>query len=221
MKNFITISEAVWFYYDTLGLKVIPLKRNSKLPNLDEWAEYQTRRPSKQEINGWLQQERFGNIGLVCGKCGDNRYFYVLDFEDEENYKRFMYDHELLQQKTIVVKSGGGGYHVYFYSPEPVDLAQKRFHGVTDGKNLDFDIQLDGTYVVAPPSVHPEPPNQQYEIVSTADKPLLVEDLQNKLNTRLAEIGASKSRSSIKELASIEVTTNTTRNYYSTGTLLL
>jgi hypothetical protein len=201
MKKFLTISEAVWFYYDQLGLKVIPLKRNSKLPNLDEWGEYQTRRPTKQEINGWLQQERFGNIGLVCGKCDDSRYFYVLDFEDEENYKRFMYDYELLGQNTIVVRSGGGGYHVYFYSPEPVNLEQKRFHGVIDGKNLDFDLQLDRTYVVAPPSVHPEPPNQQYEIISTADKPLLVADLQNKLLQRLSQLGIKRDTSSIREIA--------------------
>ncbi len=195
MPRMHSIEDYVRFYYDVLGLKVIPLKAKSKKPNLDSWEEYQSRRPTREEIQKWLTEGKFGNIGLICGKIRDSLYFYVIDVEDRQNYEKFFYDHETIEQNTIVVKTGGGGYHVWFFTTKPVHLDKKRFH-----EDADLDIQLDGTYVVAPPSIHPET-EKPYEIYNNWDKYTILNDLEKPLIQRIRKTKVGNIQSSMKEIS--------------------
>ena len=49
-----------------MGFSVIPLREGSKRPAV-AWREYQTRRPSEDELADWFGSGRFTNYGVVTG----------------------------------------------------------------------------------------------------------------------------------------------------------
>jgi len=124
---------------------VIPAQPGGKRP-LVPWIEYQSRRPTEKEIRQWWQQYPNANIGIVTGKISGIVVIDLdLDKDDNENGAR-IYE----QAPTdLIVKTGRGGYHLYYHYPEDVDHIPNRV-GLLPG----VDIRADGGYVVAPPSVH-------------------------------------------------------------------
>lgn len=110
------------------------------------WVEYQSRRPTEEEIHQWWQQHPNANIGIVTGKI--SRIVVIdldLDKDDNESGAK-IYE----QAPTdLIVKTGRGGYHLYYCYPEDVDHISNRV-GLLPG----VDIRADGGYVVAPPSAH-------------------------------------------------------------------
>lgn len=69
----------IWFYWKQ-GNSIIPLKYGLKIPNLDEWKEFQNRRATKAEVERWIREKRFGGIGIICGKISNN--FQGFDFDE-------------------------------------------------------------------------------------------------------------------------------------------
>ena len=120
------------------GISVFPIQPFKKKP-VDEWKEFQSRIMSHDEV-----KKRFlvgYNIAVVCGKISGN--LVVLDFDDMK-----LYDAWTPKNETRTVYSGKG-VHVYYrlpYTPETSHF--KNRYGIP------FDIQGEGTYVVAPPSWH-------------------------------------------------------------------
>ena len=55
-------------YYLSLGFSVIPIKANGKTPALASWKEFQSRRPTEEEIVKWFSNGAKYNIGIVTGK---------------------------------------------------------------------------------------------------------------------------------------------------------
>jgi DNA-binding transcriptional ArsR family regulator len=127
------------------GFSVIPIQSGSKRP-LVSWTEYQSRRPTKEEIRQWWQQYPNANIGIVTGKISGIVVIDLdLDKDDNESGDK-IYE----QAPTdLIVKTGRGGYHLYYRYPEDVDHVPNRV-----GLLLGVDIRADGGYVVAPPSAH-------------------------------------------------------------------
>ena len=127
------------------GFSVIPVQPGGKRP-LVPWVEYQSRRPTEEEIHQWWQQHPNANIGIVTGKI--SRIVVIdldLDKDDNESGAK-IYE----QAPTdLIVKTGRGGYHLYYCYPEDVDHISNRV-GLLPG----VDIRADGGYVVAPPSAH-------------------------------------------------------------------
>ena len=127
------------------GFSVIPIQPGGKRP-LVSWIEYQSRKPTEEEIHQWWQQYPNANIGIVTGKVSG---IVVIDLDpdkdDNESGAR-VYE----QAPTdFIAKTGRGGYHLYYRYPEDVGHIPNRV-GLLPG----VDVRADGGYVVAPPSAH-------------------------------------------------------------------
>lgn len=134
-----TLDYARW--YVSKGFSVIPLKPKSKIPALDSWKEFQTRRPTDEELNKWFGNGSNNNIGIVTGKISG---LAVIDF-DSQKAVQFAKDNNFPQ--TPLVKTAKG-YHAYCKSKDGVSNFQKR------DDLPDIDLRAAGGYVVAPPSIH-------------------------------------------------------------------
>lgn len=89
-----------------MGWSLIPVDRTKK--PLINWREYQDRRASKEEIDGWFSKYPDLQLGVVCGSISN---LTVLDIEEGANFN--------VPDKTFRVKTGGNGIHVFFkYDPD-------------------------------------------------------------------------------------------------------
>ena len=128
------------------GFSVIPVQPGSKRP-LVSWMEYQNRRPTEEEIRQWWQQHPNANIGIVTGKISG---IVVIDLDLDKDGGNESGAGIYEQAPTdLIVKTGRGGYHLYYRYPEDVDHIPNRV-GLLPG----VDVRADGGYVVAPPSAH-------------------------------------------------------------------
>jgi Bifunctional DNA primase/polymerase, N-terminal len=171
-------------FYLQAGLSVIPVKPRSKAPNLSSWTEYQTRQASPDEIGGWSKNGLFANIGIVCGFHN----IIILDIENTATYERIFTKQERddMLCRTWVVRSGGGGWHIYFQSDNlPKTL---RLHNSV----LEFDLQSSGAYCLAPPSVHPNS-GARYEFQSQPGNSIArISNLERLLMERMDALGVDK-----------------------------
>lgn len=134
----------VWAgYYNNIGLNCIPLRKADKKPAV-EWGKYQKERFPKA---AWLSDQILGkgyNIGVVCGDTSGG--LVVLDFDDLQLYEKAVKEiPALAEYPTARTKKGR---HVYI-----------RIEGGKVFKKINYkglDILANGTYVVAPPSQHPQ-----------------------------------------------------------------
>jgi hypothetical protein len=140
-----------------LGLSIIPLKPNDKIPLPGiSWKDFQTRKPTYNEIKSWFLQNPSANIGVVCGKVSN---LVVLDLDSQELIEKYK---DLIEDtKTLKVQTGKG-MHLYFKHPGHATFHSHKMH---------FDIQGEGAYVVMPPSKHPN--GRVYEWMNGMD---IIED---------------------------------------------
>lgn len=107
-------------------------------------------------IRAWFNEEPQANLGIVTGKTSG---IFVLDVDPRNGGDKSL---EGLFSRygpfpaTWTVKTGGGGAHYYFRYPG-VGIATS--HGKL-GSGL--DVQSDGAFVVAPPSIHISQNNYQF-----------------------------------------------------------
>jgi hypothetical protein len=129
------LEAALW--YAEMGRKVLPLQPKGKEPIgflVPRGVKDATTDPDK--IRSWWAKVPNTNVGIACGEG-----LVVLDYDPRNGG---MWDEDLLPP-TPMVYSGGGGAHFYFYTPTPIPKAK-----VGPG----IDLQGEGSYVVAPPSIH-------------------------------------------------------------------
>ena len=143
-------------YYHSIGFNVIPIrskgpqKEDYKMPLLLEWKPYQTKKVTVDNINNWWSRWPTANIGLICGSISN---LAVLDIDVDKGGleslekiapKEFRPD----DLTTPTAKTGriGGGLHFYFRCNYPLGKITNLMPGL--------DFQGEGSYVVAPPSVH-------------------------------------------------------------------
>lgn len=140
-----------------LGLSIIPLKPKDKIPIPGiSWKNFQNRKPTYNEVKSWFLQNPGANIGVICGKVSK---LVVLDLDSDEiinEYKDLIDDTPTLKVKT------GKGMHLYFRHPG---------HATFHSQKLHFDMQGEGSYVVMPPSRHPN--GKTYEWMNNMD---IIED---------------------------------------------
>lgn len=126
--------------YLRLGWSIIPLKPRSKEPD-GPWAEFSQRIMAPSEVS--TRFNAHSGVGIVTGRISG---LVVIDIDPGRGGKL---DHILDRYPTgRVVKTGGGGYHLYYRYPK----------SGTVGNHVDIlpgiDIRGDGGQVVAPPTVH-------------------------------------------------------------------
>ena len=126
-----TLKEHAIGYWKS-GKSIFPCGKN-KQPLVD-WKPYQNTRPTLEEVEKWWTNWPDANIAIITGKISG---ITVVDCDLGSDYTSF--------PSTITVKTGSGGYHLYY----------KYFPGITNkvGFLPHVDIRNDGGYVVAYPSV--------------------------------------------------------------------
>lgn len=167
-------------YYLGMGLCLIPAFPCSKRPCV-EWKKYQFSKPSEDEIRLWRDMFwRNGyNIGCISGGVSNN--LAVLDIDSETMSRTF--DVDMFASETMVVRTGGGGYHVYFRTPKPVRTVKF----LDESKRVAVELRGEGSFNILPPSTHPET-GQQYVLLSRPDTLITiknpVEDLSKILGVK-------------------------------------
>ena len=138
--------------YQREGLNVIPCKEREKLPAIN-WKEYQNQ-VYREDIPSTA------NIAIICGRVSGNLVVVDVDKSDIDLVNQIYPD---ALKKTRVVKTGSGGYHIYFRVPE----LPKRPLRLNKENGDHIDVQVNGTYVLVPPSIHPN--GHEYRIVSKTE----------------------------------------------------
>jgi hypothetical protein len=122
-----------------LGWSLIPLKENSKLPNLPKGHEFLTRKPTVEEYKKF----KWGNYGIVTGPVSD---ICVLDIDGDKGHKTLAeleIKPNMIETPQVLTPKGR---HIYFrFNPAVMTGV-----GVL-GKGI--DIRSTGGYVVGPGSV--------------------------------------------------------------------
>jgi replicative DNA helicase len=129
--------------YAKKGLSVIQIGGN-KHPIISTWKEFQERKATEEEILQWFKWLPNSNIGIITGKISG---ITVVDVEAGGDLTKW--------PETFTVKTGGGGYHLYY----------KYYEGVRNGTRICelTDIRSEGGLVVAPPSIHQS--GNRYEVI--------------------------------------------------------
>lgn len=184
----------IWNWYN-LGFKIFPVRKDSKQPNINSWVPYQEKQPSRKEVEKWIKDELFENIGCACGFVSKGKFLVVIDLDSKEAVEIFAADIKELMKNTLVVRSGGTGtrYHVYFYTDIPPEHPEHP-------NQPKMDILTIGSYVLLPPSIHPET-EREYEIVSSVKEPHFTRDLKSKINLIKERAGIKKTKRSMKEVS--------------------
>ena len=130
---------------DQIYQDLVTLQCKKAIPS---WKEFQKRLPTVKEVSDWFDKWPDANIGIVTGKVS-NLVVFDLDSEGAVEYA----ESEGGFPMTAKVKTGKG-YHVYAQYPDFEVRNDVR-------KELDIDIRADGGYAVAPPSIHGN--GNQYE----------------------------------------------------------
>src|ERR1039457_3910270 len=94
--------------YERLGLSVIPLKTQDKIPLLS-WAEFQKRRASESEIRKWWSDCPYANIGLVTGMVSG---IAVVDLDGSLGIK-YGVEHKLTSPMTSLTGRGRQLFYKY------------------------------------------------------------------------------------------------------------
>ncbi len=123
--------------YLSLGFSVIPVAGKKSVV---EWAEYQRKLPSMEEVKKWFSMPGVTGIAIITGSISG---IIVLDTEKGADLSG------LELPVTVTVKSGGGGLHYYFKCPK--DLIIKNSVKKIREK---IDMRAEGGYILVPPSTH-------------------------------------------------------------------
>lgn len=122
------------------GYSVIPVGLD-KRPLLSSWKEYQTRKPTEEELTSWWDKYPFANIGIVTGKVSG---IIVVDIDTyKKDYTAIDYFPE-----TFTIETGNKGYHLFYNYVEGFTISANAYESMPG-----VDLRSDGGFVVAVPSV--------------------------------------------------------------------
>jgi hypothetical protein len=128
--------------YLEAGFSEIPLRHRDKRP-LIRWAEFQRRRPTEAEVRTWWRAAPKAGIAIVCGRVSS---LVVLDEDPRIGGDASLAAFPFPPGPTV--RTGTGGRHFYFaHTGEAIPKIPGLLPGV--------DLQAEKSYVVAPPSIHP------------------------------------------------------------------
>ena len=142
--------------YAEMGLAVFPLKPHDKTPLTRHGCKEAT--TDATQIRKWFNRAPEANIGIATGSISGGLVVVDLDIDEQKGLDGYemLVDWERDNGKlpeTVSSITGRGGYHYYFRTSEII----KNRAGVLEG----IDVRGEGGYVVAPPSVHSN--GNQYE----------------------------------------------------------
>lgn len=190
-NNSVSIIDCIWFYYSQ-GFSVIPLGENRgfwnnkvddlKKPSLKSWDKYKNTRATKEEIQQWIDEGLFKNIGVICGHVSNN--LVIIDIDDETIPEILGLKVEKIFESGAWFSKTGKGYQIWL-----------RHHGNPGGirRLLKYKIEYraNNGYCVVPPSTHPNGKNYYFIGVKDYNElPELVEkDVKSIFNDFKKKIG--------------------------------
>lgn len=128
--------------YSELGISVLPVI-GKKVP-LKVWSEFQIKPAPFSYIHNWNRAGILRGVGILGGTVSGN--LCLLDLDGVEAVAKFEFHFPDLLDTFTVISGSGKGKHFYFYADKLP--ATTRTAG--------YELRVDGCYVVAPPSIHPE-----------------------------------------------------------------
>jgi hypothetical protein len=165
--------------YHAMGLNVIPIGYGTKKPTI-KWEKYQTSRVTPAEIDEWFgNADEPVNIAIICGSISGN--LVVFDFDNPENYSRFFPDPANVEQQTPVVQTARG-IHVWYRSFR--ETPKFKVPGLVD-------VQGEGSYVIAPPSIHPSGAKYEFKNPQVTE-PLLVDNAEETVWEHAKKLGHTR-----------------------------
>ena len=133
--------------YIQAGVSVLPLTGKRAVIS---WTAYQRTRATEADARAWFQRGLLRNVGIICGDVSDN--LTVIDLDGLNAVDAFRRKFPVLMN-TYTVKSGSGhGLHLYYQVDKL--LPTTRALAIPGGGNV--ELRASGTYIVAPPSLHPD-----------------------------------------------------------------
>jgi len=161
-----------------LGFSIIPVVHQTKTPAV-KWSQFQVRKATSEELSSWFGGPEPRNIGVVTGLVSCN--LSAIDFDSTEMYRRF-FDAPRLESETIAVRTSRG-VHVYTRSATTV-----RSFRIPE---LEIDVKSEGSFVLAPPSVHPS--GHVYSFLNPSVKHVIeVENLVESIWLRAEQLGIKR-----------------------------
>lgn len=144
--------------YANLGLAVFPLYPKSKRPATKHGCKDAT--TDGAQIKAWWQENPNYNIGIATGRVSGGLFVIDLDIDENKGIDGYHSLNDWCRKygefpDTWTSITGRGGYHLFFKSKDEI---QNRT-GVIEG----VDIRGDGGYVVAPPSMHENGKEYEWE----------------------------------------------------------
>jgi hypothetical protein len=125
----------------SMGFSIIPLKARDKKPALNSWKEFQSRRPTHDEVRAWFDGGVDLNIGIVTGAVSN---IVMVDGDSLDAVNWLQANHPSPMRTRT-----GKGKHFAFRHPGVVIKNNVKLGGMA------LDVRGDGGYVVAPGSIHP------------------------------------------------------------------
>ena len=159
--------------YRDFGFSVMPIKRKSKKAFI-KWKEFQAKRPTKRQLKAWAEDYPDVNIAIITGKVSG---VVVVD-ADSDRGMRLIKKIGLPKDTPTVLTNRGE--HYYFRYPD-YDVASRKI------KKLGLDIQSDGSYVMAPPSEHPDGGTYKWKVDLVAELPELPKKLLRQLEKTIKQ----------------------------------
>ena len=137
--------------YINRGLKIIPLRANSKLPAIEKWNEQCS--CNAMQCLYWYESNHNMNWGLPCI---ENNLF-VLDLDTHkieengiDNFNRLCNDLGIEKPNTLMQRTKSGGIHIIFQSDDELKQVCGTANAFKDYPGIDL---RNSNYIVVEPSV--------------------------------------------------------------------
>ncbi len=129
--------------YAEYGFPILPVRRNSKRPAIENWTEMAT--TDLQTVSAWWLENPNYNIGCLTGWPSGN---IVLDVDPSEtlSVEDILNGLDVRLGDTLTTKTPSGGLHLYYRLPDGLDVSRRI--KIRPG----LDIMADKSQVLLPPS---------------------------------------------------------------------
>ena len=191
--NSMSLHEAALFYAEQ-GYAVLPCR--GKIPA--KKGGYKNGTTDLAVIDGWWHESLDYNIGIATGEVSG---IFVLDIDGdagEESIRKLEAENGPLPE-TWTIKTGGGGRHLWFNSPQGRIIGNRA--GIVDK----VDIRGNGGHAIVPPSMHES--GNVYELVNDCEVANAPEWLLNLIGSKTGSTNPSA------ELSELEQSNVETTNY--------
>jgi len=162
--NYMNGIEEYINFYRNQGFSVIPLREKDKRPNITSWEKYQKQKPTNEEIQAWMENKLFQNVGVICGHVSNDLVIIDIDDESIPGLIGIEFD-KILKSGAWPVKTGKG-YQIYLkHHSNPGQLKRLLKYKI--------EYRANNGYCVAPPSIHPNGEKYYFIDVKREDLPRL------------------------------------------------